>query len=58
VPLAFEGVPEQILDPASSWPSREEYDRKYRALATRFMENFKLIRDGCPDTVALAGPRK
>jgi phosphoenolpyruvate carboxykinase (ATP) len=56
VPLEFEGVPPQILDPASTWPSREEYDRKYRALAARFIENFKLIKTGCPKNVAHAGP--
>jgi phosphoenolpyruvate carboxykinase (ATP) len=58
VPLAFEGVPEHILDPAASWPSRGDYDHKYRALASRFVENFKLIKDGCPESVVLAGPRK
>jgi phosphoenolpyruvate carboxykinase (ATP) len=56
VPVEFEGVPAQILDPASSWPSREAYDRKYRALAARFIENFKLIKDGCPENVAHGGP--
>jgi phosphoenolpyruvate carboxykinase (ATP) len=56
VPLEFEGIPTQILDPAGTWPSREDYDRKYRALATRFIENFKLIKDGCPEGVAHAGP--
>jgi phosphoenolpyruvate carboxykinase (ATP) len=56
VPLEFEGVPPQILDPASSWPSREAYDHKYRALAARFIENFKLIKDGCPEDVAQGGP--
>jgi len=56
VPLEFEGVPPQILDPASAWPSRADYDRKYRALAARFIENFKLIKTGCPENVAQAGP--
>jgi phosphoenolpyruvate carboxykinase (ATP) len=56
VPLEFEGLPPQILDPASTWPSREEYDRKYRALARRFIENFKLIKAGCPEDVAHGGP--
>ena len=56
VPLAFEGVPPQILDPAATWPSRDAYDRKYRALAARFIENFKLIKEGCPENVAQAGP--
>ena len=56
VPLEFEGVPPQILDPAATWPSRDAYDRKYRALAARFIENFKLIKEGCPENVAQAGP--
>ena len=58
VPVAFEGIPQQILDPAGAWPSREDYDRKYRALAARFMENFKLIKDGCPENVVQGGPRR
>jgi len=56
VPLECEGVPAQILDPAGTWPSRDDYARKYRALAARFIENFKLIKDGCPEDVAHAGP--
>ena len=56
MPIECEGVPPQILDPANTWPSREEYDRKYHALAARFIENFKLMKDGCPESVAQAGP--
>ena len=56
VPVEVHGVPPQILDPAGSWPSREDYDRKCHALAARFVENFKLIRDGCPTSVPQAGP--
>jgi phosphoenolpyruvate carboxykinase (ATP) len=56
VPVEFEGIPKQILDPASAWPNREAYDRKYRSLAARFIENFKLIKEGCPEHVADAGP--
>ena len=56
VPVEFEGIPKQILDPASAWPNREAYDRKYRSLAERFIENFKLIKEGCPENVADAGP--
>ena len=56
VPLEVEGVPPQILDPADAWPSREDYRRKCQALAARFIDNFKLIRDGCPENVSQAGP--
>ena len=58
VPLACEGVPADILDPATTWPSRPEYDAKYDALAARFIENFKLFAEGCPPEVAAAGPRR
>jgi ATP-dependent phosphoenolpyruvate carboxykinase len=37
-----------ILDPANTWPSRDEYFRKYDALAARFIENFKLMMAECP----------
>jgi phosphoenolpyruvate carboxykinase (ATP) len=56
VPLACEGVPSEILDPAQTWPSRAEYDAKYDALAARFIENFKLFAEGCPPEVSSAGP--
>jgi len=58
VPTSCEGVPSQVLDPASTWGSREEYFRKYDALAARFIENFKLMRDGCPPHVEESGPKR
>jgi phosphoenolpyruvate carboxykinase (ATP) len=58
VPTVCEGVPTEILDPANTWPSREEYYRKYDALAARFIENFKLFAADCPDEVRHAGPRR
>ncbi|MGD0500298.1 MAG: phosphoenolpyruvate carboxykinase (ATP) [Bryobacteraceae bacterium] len=57
VPTECEGVPSQILDPANTWPNREEYHRKYAALAARFIENFKLMQDGCPKDLAESGPK-
>jgi phosphoenolpyruvate carboxykinase (ATP) len=58
VPLECEGVPSKILDPADTWGSREEYFRKYDALAARFIENFKLMEAGCPRHVVEAGPKR
>jgi phosphoenolpyruvate carboxykinase (ATP) len=58
VPTVCDGVPESILDPANTWPSRDEYFRKYDALAARFIENFKLFKDGCPEHVIQAGPKR
>jgi phosphoenolpyruvate carboxykinase (ATP) len=57
VPTECEGIPSQILDPASTWPSRDEYDQKYQALAARFIENFKLMTEGCPEEIIQAGPK-
>jgi phosphoenolpyruvate carboxykinase (ATP) len=58
VPTSCPGVPTEILDPANTWGSREEYFKKYDALAARFIENFKLMMDGCPPEVIHAGPKR
>lgn len=60
VPKHLDGVPDSILDPASTWPSREEYHRKYDTLAARFIENFKLLagQEHIPAELAAAGPRR
>jgi phosphoenolpyruvate carboxykinase (ATP) len=43
VPKSCPNVPESVLEPWSSWPNREEYDKRYRDLATRFQENFSKV---------------
>ncbi len=58
VPKSCEGVPTEILDPVNTWGNREEYYRKYDALAARFIENFKLMADGCPPHVVNFGPKR
>jgi phosphoenolpyruvate carboxykinase (ATP) len=40
------------------WGDRDEYLRKYDALAARFIENFKLFAGECPAEVAKAGPKR
>ena len=57
VPLACEGVPAEVLDPKSSWSDKAEYDKRYTALAGRFIENFKKFEEGTPKEVLEAGPR-
>ncbi|MCK4898392.1 MAG: hypothetical protein KAS38_06430, partial [Anaerolineales bacterium] len=57
VPKTCPEVPEDVLDPASSWPSREVYMKRYRSLAARFIDNFKKFSDGAPSEVREAGPR-
>jgi phosphoenolpyruvate carboxykinase (ATP) len=58
VPTTCEGVPPRILDPAGTWPSREEYFKKYDALAARFIDNFKLMMAECPEHILEAGPKR
>jgi phosphoenolpyruvate carboxykinase (ATP) len=58
VPEGCEGVPSEILEPANTWGSREEYFKKYDALAARFIENFRVLADGCPPGVAEHGPKR
>ena len=58
VPTECPEVPPEVLDPSSSWGSKDEYWKRYDALAARYVENFKLYADGCPPEVAAAGPRR
>ena len=57
VPRTCPGIPDNVLEPWSSWSSRAEYDKKYKQLAQRFIENFAKFSDGLPREVVEAGPR-
>jgi phosphoenolpyruvate carboxykinase (ATP) len=56
VPKSCPEVPDTVLQPWSSWPSREEYDKRYKDLALRFKQNFKKFEEGTPAEVVDAGP--
>lgn len=58
VPLYCPDVPEDVLDPSSSWGNKNEYWKKYDALAARFIDNFKLFAKGCSQEVIDAGPKR
>ncbi|MGA9120513.1 MAG: phosphoenolpyruvate carboxykinase (ATP) [Bacteroidota bacterium] len=58
VPTECEGVPPNVLDPGSSWPDKASYMKKYRELASRFIENFRKFEEGCPEEVRRAGPTR
>ena len=59
VPKRLEGVPDALLDPASTWSSRDEFMARYRSLAARFIENFQYLtkEEHIPDSLADHGPR-
>jgi phosphoenolpyruvate carboxykinase (ATP) len=58
VPLSCPDVPEDVLDPANTWGSKDDYWKTYDGLAARYIENFKLYEDGCPPEVVAAGPKR
>jgi len=58
VPTSCPDVPADVLEPSNTWGSKDGYWKKYDALAARFIENFKLFSEGCPDEVLRAGPKR
>jgi len=58
VPMSCPDVPEDVLYPENSWGNKDEYWKKYDALAARFIENFKLFEKGCSQEVINAGPKR
>ncbi|MFV2073820.1 MAG: phosphoenolpyruvate carboxykinase (ATP), partial [Thermoanaerobaculales bacterium] len=58
IPLSCPNVPEDVLDPSTSWGSQDEYWKRYDALAARYIENFKLFASGCPPEILGAGPKR
>jgi phosphoenolpyruvate carboxykinase (ATP) len=58
VPLSCPEVPEDVLEPSNSWGNKDEYWKKYDALAARFIENFKLLSQSVSQEVRDAGPKR
>lgn len=56
VPVSCPGVPDEVLDPKSTWSDPEAYDFKARELATMFVKNFERFADSVPASVIEAGP--
>jgi phosphoenolpyruvate carboxykinase (ATP) len=56
VPVSCPGVPDEVLNPISSWPSEEAYMKRYRSLASRFIDNFKKFEDQSTPEVIGSGP--
>ena len=57
VPTQCPDVPDEVLNPATSWGDKKEYDRRYKDLAMRFKQNFGKFEDGTPQEVVEAGPK-
>ena len=57
VPKHCPGIPDNVLYPANAWPNEDNYMKRYRSLAARFIDNFQKFADSCPPEVTDAGPK-
>ena len=57
VPKTCPGVPDEVLEPWSSWPSRLEYDQRYTDLGRRFVQNFEKFSAMVPEEIIASGPK-
>jgi phosphoenolpyruvate carboxykinase (ATP) len=58
VPTTCPEVPEDVLFPEAAWADKDEYWKRYDALAARFIDNFKSFEEGCSQDVINAGPKR
>lgn len=58
VPKSCPGIPDDVLYPASSWSNEEAYIKRYKGLASRFIDNFKKFEETVPEEVRKAGPHR
>jgi phosphoenolpyruvate carboxykinase (ATP) len=57
IPTSCPGVPKEVLNPSSTWASKEEFSKTTTKLANLFTSNFKnYASEATPDVLA-AGPK-
>jgi phosphoenolpyruvate carboxykinase (ATP) len=57
VPVKCPDVPDEVLDPSSSWSDKKEYDHRIKDLAMRFRQNFAKFEEGTSREIIEAGPK-
>jgi phosphoenolpyruvate carboxykinase (ATP) len=57
VPKICPDVPEDVMYPSRSWQKETEYWKKYKQLASRFIDNMKKFEADTPKEVLAAGPK-
>lgn len=58
IPQTCPNVPDDVFDPSNAWGNKDEYWKKYDALVSRYIENFKFFTQGCPPEISAAGPKR
>ncbi len=58
IPNSCPGVPADVFEPSNAWGDKKDYWRKYDALVSRYIENFKLFADHVPEEVKAVGPKR
>lgn len=56
IPNEVPGVPNEVLNPELSWADREQYEKEARALAQKFVDNFKKYEANVGPEVPASGP--
>ncbi len=57
VPKTCPEVPEDVMYPERAWHNKDEYWKRYRQLAGRFIDNMKKFEAETPREVIAAGPK-
>ncbi|MBV8222237.1 MAG: phosphoenolpyruvate carboxykinase (ATP), partial [Candidatus Eremiobacteraeota bacterium] len=57
IPRHVPGVPDEVLDPRSTWSDPAAYDAKARELARLFADNFKKFESAATPDVLAAAPK-
>jgi phosphoenolpyruvate carboxykinase (ATP) len=58
VPLQCPEVPDDLMEPSNAWDNKDEYWKRYDALAAQFIDNFKLYEKYSSQEVIAAGPKR
>jgi len=56
IPKKVSDVPDEVLNPRTTWPDKAAYDAQARKLAAMFRKNFEKFGDFATDAVKQAGP--
>lgn len=57
IPRSCPDVPDEVLNPRTTWSDPQAYDARARTLAAMFRENFSLFADSVGPDIRAAGPQ-